>query len=85
MTEFNLSEKREGLKELLYDFKKGYDNITLNDVLLVIENQDKEFMRLLMKEILCWDMNEKIKQNEIIDKLAGDKLIKAKGGESKRR
>ena len=66
--EFNLSEKREELKEKWLNYK-----ITGLKIFDVIEEQDKEFIRLLKEELnypLNKDFNER--QNAKIDKIAGN-------------
>ncbi len=65
--EFNLSEERNKLYNL---FKSEEYKAVVRDVLREVEKQDKEFIKRLKKKA---DL-DKI-DCEIVDKLAGDKLI----------
>lgn len=71
--EFNLSEKRKKIRErfgILSDDHKAM----LEEVLRIVEEQDKEFIRRL-KEELSWEGGHKPEAiNQVIDKLSGDRL-----------
>ena len=80
MKEFKLIEKR---KELLKYFKEqfGKNSIIPDDILRVVKEQDKEFIRLLKEELIpdfiaygrdVSDDGRDTKINEIIDKRTGD-------------
>lgn len=69
--EFDLSEKR---KELYIFLKKmGLRVVSCEEILYTIEEQDKEFIRLLKEELRFTNLSQK-NADKIIDKLAGSKL-----------
>ena len=76
MTKFNLSERREEIGNWLIDFKNN--NCSFEEVLRVIEKQDKEFIKKLKEEFekSKWiDDLTKRHFKAIIDTLAGEELI----------
>lgn len=95
--EFNLSEKleRETFRDDdWWNENIWEDDLDLDEIVELILNEVKkdvkEFIRLLKEKIdPCFDDREDLSDNEVfdlikkeIDKLAGDKLIELKGGES---
>ena len=70
MKEFNLSEK---IKEL----RENCEGFSINSIMDLVEQQDKEFIQKL-KEETYW-VNGHSKLCDEIDKLAGSKLVEAKG------
>lgn len=77
MTEFNLSEKRSLLKQKVENM-----DVDLNFIFSSIEEQDKEFIKLLIPDTLL--LNKKFDSNTVMevirilrerqDKLCGEKL-----------
>lgn len=91
MSEFNLSDKR---KELFGTWNRVSEGIP-NSLIKSIEEQDKEFIRLLKEELtkLCGNRDLEygehhpfcescIDTNNKIDKLAGDKLTSSSENQS---
>ncbi len=74
--EFNLTEERKKLEIFLLAYKEG--NVPLKNILMIIELQDKEFIKLLKEELnIHYGVVIEIgdPRNKIIDKLAGKDLI----------
>ena len=77
--EFNLKEAREGLRYILMDKTGagfGLDEEITKSILHLVRTSDKEFIKRLKKEFAFISVNlrEDKTINEIIDKLAGEKL-----------
>ena len=84
MTNETLSDKRERLLKLIQE-KHPELTMTMGLLFRDIEQQDKAFIKRLKKEIgsyvndklwLIHQWNPEFDMNEIINKLAGDKLTK---------
>ena len=68
MTKETLSDKRERIKKMLFNYLNPVD------IIIELEKQDKEFIKRLKEEMKNMD-NSWEDMMEIIDKLAGDALI----------
>ena len=78
MSEFNLSNNREVVKNILKGVYTGTQNSRIIDLIFSnVESQDKEFIRLLKEELQKYECSECLIKEVMlkeIDKLAGEKL-----------